>query len=177
MVIKQATYQDIIDLLEYIVGEIINGILETHPRSAPKLALAADSLGDELIPPFQKGRSGPSGWGILPEPECHLDSHVLVPDLAGWLRHRMPALPETVWFDVVPDRICEILSPATARLNRIVKMSVHAQLGVAHLWLFDTILQACQLHDSHWLSLGTFANDQAVSVAPFAEHTISLSDL
>lgn len=128
MVIKQATYQDIIDLPENIVGEIINGILETHPRPASKRAFAAGSLGDELISPFQKGRGGPGGWGILPEPECHLSSHVLVPDLAGWLRHRMPALPETAWIDVVPDWVCEILSPATAYLDRIVKMPVYAQL-------------------------------------------------
>jgi hypothetical protein len=41
---KQASYQDILDLPENIIGEIINGHLETHPRPAPKPALAASSL-------------------------------------------------------------------------------------------------------------------------------------
>ncbi|WP_370527009.1 hypothetical protein [Methylobacter sp. BlB1] len=80
---KQASYQDILDLPENIVGEIINGHLETHPRPTPKHALASSSLGDELVSPFQKGKGGPGGWWIMDEPECHLGPHVLVPDLAG----------------------------------------------------------------------------------------------
>ena len=146
MAIKQATYQDIIDLPENIVGEIINGQLETHPRSAPKHALAAGSLGAELVSPFQKGRGGPGGWWILPEPECHLGTHVLVPDLSGWHKQRMPTLPDAAWIDVVPDWICEILSPSTARLDRIVKMPIYAQLGVAHLWLVDPMLQTLEAY-------------------------------
>jgi len=180
LAVKQATYQDIIDLPEHIVGEIINGRLETQPRPAPKHALASSSLGAELVSPFQKGRGGPGGWWILDKPECHLGPHVLVPDLAGWRKQRMPVLPETAWFEVVPDWICEILSPSTARLDRSVKMPVYAQLGVAHLWLIDPLpqtLEAYQLHDSHWLLIETFAGDQPVSIAPFSEHTFLLSDL
>ena len=180
LAIKQATYQDIINLPEHIVGEIINGHLETHPRPAPKHAVASSSIGAELVSPFQKARGGPGGWWIIDEPECHLGPHVLVPDLAGWRRQRMTALPETAWFEVIPDWVCEILSPSTARLDRIVKMPIYAQLGVVNLWLIDPELQtleAFQLHGSHWLLTGTFANDQTVSIAPFAEHTFSLSDL
>lgn len=180
LAVKQATYQDIIDLPENIVGEIINGRLETQPRPAPRHALASSSLGAELVSSFQKGRGGPGGWWILPEPECHLGPHVLVPDLAGWRKQRMPVLPETAWFDVVTDWVCEILSPSTARLDRSVKMPVYAQLGVAYLWLIDPLLQtleAYQLHNSHWLLIETFANDQPVSIAPFSEHTFLLSDL
>ena len=181
LAIKQATYQDIIDLPENIVGEIIYGQLETHPRPAPKHAVASSSLGAELVSPFQKGRGGgPGGWWIIDEPECHLGTHVLVPDLAGWRKQRMPALPETAWFEDVPDWVCEILSPSTARLDRIVKMPLYAQLGVVYLWLIDPnlkTLEVYQLHESHWLLIGTFANDQAVSIAPFTEHTFSLSDL
>ena len=95
---KHATYQDIIDLPENMVGEIIKGQLETHPRPAPKHALASSSIGAELLSPFQKGKGGPGGWWILDEPECHLGSDVLVPDLGGWRKERMPSLPQTTWF-------------------------------------------------------------------------------
>lgn len=37
MVGKQTTYQDILDLPENMIGEIINGQLETHPRHAPNI--------------------------------------------------------------------------------------------------------------------------------------------
>jgi Uma2 family endonuclease len=178
--LKQAIYQDIIDLPENMVGEIINGYLETHPRPAPKHAVASSSIGAELVAPFQKGRGGPGGWWIIDEPECHLDPHVLVPDLAGWRKQKMPALPETAWFEMAPDWICEILSPSTTRLDRIVKMPIYAGLGVTHLWLIDPLLQtleAYQLQDSHWLLIGSYSDDQAIAIAPFDEHTFSLSDL
>ena len=38
------------------------------------------------------GLGGPGGWYILDEPELHLGEEILVPDLAGWRRERMPRL-------------------------------------------------------------------------------------
>jgi len=77
----------------HLVAEILTGKLVTRPRPAPRHTLAGSSLGDELLGPFQKGRGGPGGWWILDEPELHLDDDVLVPDMAGWRRERMPKLP------------------------------------------------------------------------------------
>lgn len=77
--VKPATYQDIFDLPEHIVGEIINGHLETHPRPAPKHAVAASSIIAELVSPFQKGRNGPGDWWIIAEPECHLGHDIWYP--------------------------------------------------------------------------------------------------
>ena len=34
--------------------------------------------------------NGPGGWVILVEPELHFGNDVLVPDLAGWRRERVP---------------------------------------------------------------------------------------
>ncbi len=178
--IKPANYQDIIDLPENMVGEILNGQLETHPRPAPKHALASSSVGDELVSPFQKGKGGPGGWWILDEPECHIGGHIMVPDLAGWKKQRMPSLPDIAWFEVVPDWICEILSPSTARVDRIVKMPIYADLGVKFIWLIDPNLQtleAYQRQETHWLLIASYAEQQTVSIAPFAEHSFSLSTL
>ena len=180
LAIKQATYQDIFDLPDNIVGEIIDGQLETQPRPTHQHAVASSSLGAELVSPFQKGKDDPGSWWIIDEPKCQLSVHILVPDLAGLRKKRMPVFPETDWFDGVPDSVCEILSPSTAPLHRIVKTLLYSQLGVVNLWLIDSNLQtleAFQLHDSRWLLIGYFANDQAVSIAPFAEHTFLLSDL
>ena len=51
-VLKPATYEDLFDLPENLVGEIINGRLVTHPRPAPKHVQAASTLGEELGPPL-----------------------------------------------------------------------------------------------------------------------------
>ncbi len=177
---KRATYQDILDLPENIVGEILNGQLETHPRPAPKHLLAASSVGEELTGPFQKSRGGPGGWWILDEPECHIEDETFVPDLAGWRKERMPKLPDTAWFEVVPDWVCEVISPSSVRRDRVTKMAIYARLGIAHLWLIDPITQvfeAYQLHTGHWLLLAAYADADVVSIAPFAEHTFSLSVL
>jgi hypothetical protein len=60
-------------------------------------------LGGELSPPFHRGRNGPGGWVILDEPELHFGNDVLVPDLAGWRRERMPVVPDCAYFTLAPD--------------------------------------------------------------------------
>ncbi|MBF0266584.1 MAG: Uma2 family endonuclease [Gammaproteobacteria bacterium] len=178
--VKIATYEDLFTIPEHHVGEIINGALHSHPRPAPKHALAFSSLGDELVSPYQKGKGGPGGWWILDEPECHIASHVLVPDLAGWRKESMPSLPETAWFEIVPNWVCEILSPSTARLDRAEKMPIYAQAGVKHLWLIDPELQLLECYErqeNNWLLLQTYEKDQLVCALPFEKHEFNLDVL
>lgn len=168
--IKLASYDDLLALPEHRVGEIVNGVLHSHPRPAPKHARASSQLGGGLTSPFDRGQGGPGGWLILDEPECHLDSHVLVPDLAGWRRERLPELPDTAWFELAPDWVCEVLSPRTARLDRVEKMPIYAACGVEYLWLVDPdlrTLEAFQREKTSWLLLGNFSDHDVVRVAPF----------
>lgn len=180
LAVKPAVYEDLFDLPEHIVGEIIYGQLITHPRPAPRHALAASSVCDELISPFQKGRGGPGGWWILVEPELHLHPNILVPDLAGWRRERMPTLPTKAYFEIVPDWVCEVLSPGTARVDRIQKMPIYAQCGVNYLWLIDPDLQTLEVFervDQRWQMQAAHQGDELIRVLPFAEIEISLADL
>ena len=117
---RLAEYRDLFELPEHVIGEILNGQLITQPRSAPKHARASSIVGSELVGPYDQGRGGPGGWWILDEPEMHLGPHILVPDLAGWRRERMPALPDEAYFALAPDWVCEVLSPGTARIDRVV---------------------------------------------------------
>src|SRR6185369_2221725 len=86
---KVATYADLEALPANMVGEIVRGVLYANPRPASPHAAAA-SVGEELGPPFKRGKGGPGGWVILDEPELHLRGDILVPDLGGWRRERMP---------------------------------------------------------------------------------------
>lgn len=167
---KLATYDDLIALPPNRVGEIVHGVLHSHPRPAPGHALSASSIGFSLGGPFHHGRGGPGGWWIIDEPECHLGPHVLVPDLAGWRRERMPALPNTAWFGLAPDWVCEILSPGTARLDRVQKMPIYAEAGVEHLWLVDPELRTLEVYtrdDRRWYLSGSHADQDKVRVVPF----------
>ncbi|MEY2340566.1 hypothetical protein AB4090_00450 [Acidithiobacillus sp. IBUN Pt1247-S3] len=72
---RYATYEDLLDLPENVVGEIIAGELHTHPRPAPAHAQASSSLGADLGQPFGRGRGGPgisvAGWKALRPPPNH----------------------------------------------------------------------------------------------------------
>ena len=85
---KLATYEDLLTLPPNELGQIVFGTLHAHPRPAVPHALAASAIGEELGPPFKRGKGGPGGWLILDEPELHLGADILVPDLAGWRRAR-----------------------------------------------------------------------------------------
>jgi len=173
-----ATYEDLFALPENVVGEIVGGRLITHPRPAPKHALAYSALGLELGNPFHRGRGGPGGWWILDELEIHLDSDIVVPDLAGWRRERMPKIPETAWFPLAPDWICEILSPGTARFDRAEKLPLYLQHGVTHAWLVDPDLRTLEVferRDAKWVLLAVLEKDAQVSQPPFDAITFDLS--
>ncbi len=180
--LKPSLYQQLLALPENLVGEIIDGQLYTQPRPTGPQAVAESGLNLELGGPFGKGRGGPGGWWILVEPEVHFvrDIEVVVPDLAGWWRERMPAIPEGHRFEVAPDWVCEILSPGAAKKDRALKLPLYAHYGVAHAWLVDPVahtLEAYELRDGAWLLLGTFKDDDPIRVAPFAAITFSLVEL
>jgi Uma2 family endonuclease len=176
-------YQQLLRLPENLVGEVIDGRLYTQPRPAGPHAMAGSALGSELFVPFQKGRGGPGGWWIIDEPELHFvrDTEVVVPDIAGWRQERMPEIPEDHRFEVVPDWVCEILSPATAKKDRIHKMPLYARYGVAYAWLVDPLartLEAFARHSAgHWLLIGAFQDDDLISTAPFEAITLALAEL
>jgi hypothetical protein len=112
---RPATYEDLLRVPDHLVAEIIDGELFTTPRPAPRHADAQSGLGGVLRRPFDRGRGGPGGWRILDEPELHLGDDIVVPDLAGWGRERLPMLPTEAYFTLAPDWICEVISPLDGR--------------------------------------------------------------
>ena len=135
----------------HLVAEIVGGVLHTMPRPARRHTIAASNLGEELGPPFKRGRGGPGGWVILDEPELHLGSgpDILVPDLAGWRRERMPDAvgddDAPPFFDLSPDWVCEVLSPRTEGFDRGEKVPIYARESVRHVWLVDPIEQTLEV--------------------------------
>ena len=173
----RATYQDVLDTPEHRVAEIVNGTLYTQPRPHRRMRVRAQCFGGKIGNPFDYDASGPGGWWIIDEPELHLGSDILVPDLAGWRRERMVELPDTD--TLAPDWVCEVLSASTRRLDLHEKRPVYAREGIGHLWLIDPVdrtLEAFELREGQWLLIAS-AKDDPVSIRPFDAITFSLADL
>ena len=163
---------------DHLVAEILDGELYATPRPAPRHADASSGLGGALRGPFDRGRGGPGGWRILDEPELHLASDVVVPDLAGWRRERLPSLPEEAYLSLAPDWICEVVSPSTAAMDRVTKLSIYAREGVSDAWLVDPIartLEVLHREGGRWTIVSTWSGLVTVRAQPFDAIDLDLS--
>lgn len=178
---KYAVYGDLLALPDHLVGEIIAGELITSPRPGPRHARASSALGGEITGPFDKGQGGPGGWWILDEPEIHLTQDILVPDLAGWKRERMPNIPvEKAYFDKAPNWVCEVLSNRTAGLDRVKKLPIYAREKIDHVWLIDPDKKTLEVYardEGKWFLLNSYAGNERVRAAPFDSVEIDLGVL
>ena len=175
---KNATYADLYDVPEHFVAEIFDGELYASPRPAMPHAHAASVLGAKLGEPFH--RSGPGGWVILDEPELHFGKDVLVPDLAGWRRERLPTVPAAAYMMLAPDWVCEVLSPSTEPLDRGAKLRIYARESVSYAWLVDPLqrsLEVLALELGRWKPLASHEGFARVSVPPFDAIELELGAL
>lgn len=178
--LRGASYQDVLDAPAHMVAEIAFGELHFHPRPASRHAWASLGLGANISDPFNRGRGGPGGWWIVIEPELHLGEEILVPDLAGWRRERMPEFPDSAYFSLAPDWVCEVLSPSTRVFDLTSKRSIYARDGIRHLWFVDPdskTLEGFELFDGSWVLLDTLTGNDHVSLPPFDAITFQLGDL
>jgi len=163
-----------------MVAELVGGALHLHPRPASRHARASFKIAGRLDDPFENGIGGPGGWFLAIEPELHLGADVVVPDLAGWRRERMGAFPDAPAIELVPDWVCEILSPGTRRFDLTEKRALYGARGVAFLWLLDPqaeLLEAFALQGGSWVLAGTAQGDDEVRLAPFEATGFPLSAL
>ena len=79
--------------------------------------------------------AAPAAGGSSTSPNCIWVADILVPDLAGWRRERLPEYPDAAFFDLAPDWVCEVLSPGTRRIDQVGKRVIYAREGVGHLWV------------------------------------------
>lgn len=177
---KRATYEDVLNAPEHKVAEILDGELFLSPRPAPRHAVTSSRIGQVVGSAFDDGRGGAGGWWIIAEPELHFGEEIAVPDIAGWRRERLPAMPAEAYFTLAPDWVCEVLSPSTARLDRVRKLPLYARVGVVHAWLVDPLEQTLEvrlLKDGQWTIVGVCSGSDVVRIKPFEAVQIELARL
>jgi Uma2 family endonuclease len=178
---KVPTLADLEALPPGVKGEIIEGVLYTMPRPRSRHQNVISELIVSLHGPFQRGRGGPGGWWILPEPGIELpNTPEISPDVAGWQRSRMPELPGDEPLRLVPDWVCEILSPSTRRHNLLIKKPYYAKVGVAFHWIVDPVartLSAYRLEAGKWLELAVHGDERDAHIAPFDAIAVDVAAL
>jgi Uma2 family endonuclease len=171
---RKATYDDLLRVPDTMVAEILDGELYATPRPASPQARAASGISSDLWGAFDRPPNGPGrpgGWWILFEPELHLAADVVVPDVAGWRREKMPVLPNVAAFTQAPDWACEVVSPTTAAADRVRKMRIYARESVGHLWLVEPLaktLEVYRFENGHWVVVSTHTGNEGVRAEPFA---------
>lgn len=177
---KRATYQDVLDAPPNMVAEVLSGELHLHPRPGGPHAEAASVLGMDIGGAFHRGRGGPGGWIILDEPELHLGEDILVPDLTGWRRERLAAVPRGAYIELAPDWACEVLSKSTALIDRQRKMPIYARERVRHLWLVDPrarTIEVFRLDGDSYRFVAAHGEHELARIEPFEAIELELTAL
>jgi Uma2 family endonuclease len=177
---RRASYEDVLAAPSHLVAEVVDGILYTQARPRIRHARSASRLGGMLDGPFDRGTGGPGGWLLLDEPELHLGAEpaIVVPDLAGWRRERMPELPDAAYLTLAPDWIGEVLSPSTEDFDRAEKVPLYARQGVSHVWLVDPgirTLEVLRLDGASYRIVAAFRADACVRAEPFEALELELA--
>ncbi len=169
---KLATYEDLVALPEDVKAEIIAGTLVTMPSPRPRHVNVQGSLRRFVGGPFHDddGFGGPGGWWIFLDVDVALGVHDIVrPDLVGVRRERLPD-PDVLPIPLVPDWICEVLSPSNEPHDRVTKKHLYARHGVRWYWIVDPaerILEVFELREGLWVNVGSYDDHTAARVPPF----------
>jgi len=177
---KDATYADLYAVPDNFVAEILGGELYASPRPASPHGHAAGALFLALGGPFQNSENAPGGWWFHPEPELHFGADVVVPDIAGWRRERMPTVPNVAYFTLAPDWLCEVVSPSTEGIDRRKKLPIYARAGVRHMWLIDPLqrtLEVLRLESQRWSLVADHQGSASVRAEPFEAIELALRAL
>jgi Uma2 family endonuclease len=175
---KSATYQDVLDAPENMVAELLDGELFLSPRPGEPHARAEIRISSFLTSRFEWGESGgPGGWVFRVEPEIHIEDKVVVPDVAGWRKERF-VKPEKPYYEVIPDWLCEIASPSTAKIDRKHKLPLYLESGVQFVWLVDPVMRALDVYGAlagKWYVAQSFAENEVARAKPFEEIDFDLT--
>ena len=142
---------------------------------------AQSELSGLLVGPYGRRRGGPGGWRFASEVEIAFTlSEVYRPDVAGWRRERLPAIPEEWPIAVRPDWVCEILSPSNPENDLFKKIRVYQRAQVQHYWIIDPVAESLAVYRwtlDGFLLVMVARGDERVRAEPFESVELSVRAL
>lgn len=177
---RLATYEDLLAYPEKERVEILDGVVVAQSAASVIHNEVAGCIAERLRAPFRHGRGGPGGWWILQDVDVRLAKHDIVrPDVVGWRQERLPSLYNSGPVDVVPDWVCEVLSPSTRRVDRGAKMVLYARAGIPYYWLVEPLgdVEVFALEQGRWVRAGWYELGAVARIPPFEAIELPVSDL
>jgi Uma2 family endonuclease len=180
---KLATYADLLALPESDRAEILDGTVQMLPAPAARHSRAQGALRRLIGGPYDDddGAGGPGGWWIFLEVDVELSPHCVVrPDLSGWRRSTLPDPWTSQPIAVVPDWVCEVVSPSSATRDRVTKRRLYLEHLVPWYWLCDPdarTLEVLHRDESRWSEHGVYSDGDRVKLPPFEAVEIDVSRL
>jgi Uma2 family endonuclease len=183
---REATLEEWLAIPEERRAELIGGRIvyqgmpgPVHGRTQGRtIALVSD--------PYDRqagGGDAPGGWWISMEVDLDIAGLGCRPDVLGWRRDKQPALPvpdRRGLVTVVPDWICEVLSPTTAHVDMGDKRVGYHRAGVTHYWLADPhngMLTILEWTPAGYLIALVAGRADRIKAAPFEELEIDVGRL
>jgi len=187
----RATVEDWLRIPEEERAELIHGRIVYHTFPDLKHGDTQAQISHFLRP--YRGRSGGGGggggaaalggWWLSQEVDMALADVGCRPDVVGWRRDKHARVPQADARGVVtetPDFLCEVLSPSTARYDKVEKLDAYFRAGVPYYWLVDPMLRTftvLERTDRGYLIVRVAGPGETVRAAPFAGVEIPVDEL
>lgn len=168
---------ELLERHEVVRGEIVRKALPIfrHSFTQGRIGVALAGFHGQ-----GSGEQSPGGWWIGTEPTIELATHeVYQPDLAGWRLDRVPELDEYP-IRLVPDWVCEILSPSTADRDLGHKLRGYHRAHVGHYWIIEPAAQSLTVYrwqEASYTTALTVRAGDLVHAEPFDALEIALASI
>jgi Uma2 family endonuclease len=173
-----ATAADIVDDRQEVVrGELVRKASPSFEHGDVQWGIAGALVGF-------RGRSRPGrlgGWWLSTEVEIELEAHeVFQPDLAGWRIDRVPERPRGKPVRIIPDWVCEVLSPSTMKRDLGHKLHTYHRAGIGRYWVAEPIgeiLTVYRWHETGYVLVLSAVPGDIVRAEPFDAIELDISDI
>lgn len=121
----------------------------------------------------------PNGEVILSPSDVYLDEwNVVQPDLF-WIAENSPCQDVDTHFIGAPTLIIEVLSPSTAKRDKIQKFRLYEKNRVPEYWLVDVYeghIEVWSLHDEKYAFIGRYTNEEAFVSPILGQKSVRVSE-
>ena len=179
---KVQSLDEFLDSVSDARVELIRGSVVEKASPSGAHASAQSGIDRRVGHRFDRKPGGrwPGGWWFFVELDIRLSSEILRPDVCGFRRDRLQHKPSGRPIDVIPDWVCEILSPSNANVDRVEKLQSYFECGVKHYWIVDPIegsLEILRRTDLAYAIVQTAHRGQRLKPEPFDALEFSVDEL